>query len=240
MLPDAALSWLPTTAAGALALLALLAALAQPPRPAKAAWVIGILFFGAAAIAASAWQQRQELAQLGDLSSHLAELGTLLPGGVDRSPDQTVGGIATRIASLNERIKELEGQIQAQRERARTRTIDPEVARRTSEYLRNFGPRRVVVSCVPDDVEAFDYANQIVNLLRTAGWDARGPEATAIFGDAPAMGARLYARTGEPPETTKVLLDAFTRFNIPVVAGITPSDAIPDPDTVELFVSHKG
>ena len=35
------------------------------------------------------------------------------------------------------------------------------------------------------------------------------------------------------------LLDAFSRFNIPFQSGLTPSEAIPDPATTEIFVSHK-
>jgi hypothetical protein len=92
---------------------------------------------------------------------------------------------------------------------------------------------------VPDDVEAFTYANQIANVLRAAGWDAHGPETTAIFGDAPAMGIRLYVRSGVAPETAKILLDAFTRFDVPFKSGTTSNDMIPDNTTVELFVSHK-
>ena len=54
-------------------------------------------------------------------------------------------------------------------------------------------------------------------------------------------GARHRRRRGAagPPEASKLLIDAFTRFNIPYQSGITPSDAIPDPATVELFVGPK-
>ena len=98
----------------------------------------------------------------------------------------------------------------------------------------------MVVSCVPDDVEAYTYANQIANVLRASGWEALGPETTTIFGEAAAMGVALYVRGGgAPPEAARLVLDAFTRFNIPYRSGITPSDAIPDPATVELFVGHK-
>jgi len=38
----------------------------------------------------------------------------------------------------------------------------------------------------------------------------------------------------------KILIDAFARFNIPYKSGVSPSDAIPDPATVELFVGPKG
>ncbi len=232
----AAQSWLPTIAVALMAVLAFLAALAQAPRMAKLYWLIAVLVCGALAIAVAAWQQNRELAQVRELSSHLGALARLLPGGPPASPEQTVDSLATSMYSLNARISELQGQIEALREKTK---IDSAAATKLADYLRPFGSHRVVVSCVPNDVEAFTYANQIGNLLRSAGWDAHGPETTAIFGDAPAMGIRLYVRSGVAPDTAKILLDAFSRFDIPYQSGVTSNDMIPDNTTVELFVSHK-
>jgi hypothetical protein len=235
----AAQSWLPTIAVAVMTVLAFLAALAQAPRMAKLYWLIAVLVCGMIAIAVAAWQQSRELAQLRDLSSHLGALARLLPGGPPASPEQTVDSLATSMYSLNSRINELQAQIETLREKGRTRAIDSGTVTKLADYLRPFGNHRVVVSCVPDDVEAFTYANQIANVLRSAGWDAHGPETTAIFGDAPAMGIRLYVRSGVAPDTAKLLLDAFTRFDIPFKSGTTSNDMIPDNTTVELFVSHK-
>jgi outer membrane murein-binding lipoprotein Lpp len=237
---QAAQSWLPTIAVAVMTVLALLAALAQAPRAAKPRWIAAVVLCGAAAIAAAAWQQRQELAQLRDLYSHLGALARLLPGGAPASPEQTVDSLATALASLNARIDELQHQIEALREKSRGRAVDSETAAKMADYLRPLGNHRVVVSCVPDDVEAFTYGNQLANVLRAAGWDALGPETTTIFGTAPAMGITLYVRSGAAPEAAKILIDAFARFNIPYRSGITPADAIPDPATVELFVGPKG
>ena len=235
----AAQSWLPTIAVAVMTVLAFLAVLAQAPRMAKLYWLIAVLACGALAIAVAAWQQSRELAQLRDLSAHLGALARLLPGGPPATPEQTVDSLATSMYSLNSRISELQGQIEALREKTKTRAIDSDTVTKLADYLRPFGSHRVVVSCVPDDVEAFTYANQIANVLRTAGWDAHGPETTAIFGDAPAMGIRLYVRSGVAPETAKILLDAFTRFDVPFKSGTTSNDMIPDNTTVELFVSPK-
>jgi hypothetical protein len=54
------------------------------------------------------------------------------------------------------------------------------------------------------------------------------------------MGITLYVRAGATPDAAKLLIDAFARFNIPYKSGVSPSDAIPDPATVELFVGPKG
>jgi hypothetical protein len=235
----AAQSWLPTIAVAVMTVLAFAAALAQVPRMAKLYWLIVVLVCGALAIAVAAWQQSRELAQLRELSSHLGVLARLLPGGPPASPEETVDSLATSMYSLNARISELQAQIEALREKSKTRSINSDTVTKLADYLRPFGSHRVVVSCVPNDVEAFTYANQIANVLRSAGWDAHGPEATAIFGDAPAMGIRLYVRSGVAPDTAKILLDAFSRFDIPFKSGVTSNDQIPDNTTVELFVSHK-
>jgi outer membrane murein-binding lipoprotein Lpp len=240
--------WLPAALAAALAALAVFALAGQPWRPAKPYWIAALAVVGALAIAAGFAQQKasraalgQETARLREVAAHLDELGRLLQAGPGTTPDQTFDTVAAAIKSLNAKIKDLERQVHALQEKTRSRTIDPDTAAKMAEHLRQFGNHRVVVSCVPADVEAYNYANQIANALREAGWEALGPETTTIFGEtAAAMGVSLYVRGGAaPPEAATLLLDAFTRFNIPYQSGITPSEAIPDPATVELFVGHK-
>ncbi len=55
----------------------------------------------------------------------------------------------------------------------------------------------------------------------------------------PSPAISLYVRGGEPPEAAHVLIEAFTRFNIPYQGRVAASDAIPDNETVELFVAKK-
>lgn len=244
---DEALFWLPTAAVAVVAALAVIIALAQPPRLAKAVWLVLSLLLGGAAIAATAWYQVQsrsegpgQLAQLRELGAHIDELGRDLPVAAAPAPADNFDSFGGALETLNGKIAALGGRIQALREEKKNREIDPQTAAQLSEYLRQFGSARVVVSCLPNDVEAFGYANQIANVLRAAGWDAHGPEETTIFGNAQEMGVILYVHPGtQAPPAAKILLDAFARFNIPYKAGITPSDAIPDPATVELFIGHK-
>ena len=213
--------WLPTAAVAAIAALGLSAAATQPRRPAKKYWIAALLAGGALAIGASAGQQ---------------EIGRA----VLRAQSARVRQLDAGLVAANDRLRKLEDEARALREKSKSRTLDPDVAAKMADDLRRAGPHRVVVSCIPDDVEAFDYANQIANALRAAGWEAMGPEATSIFGNAATMGVGLYVRGGvAPPEAAKILIDAFTRFNIPLESGIAPSDAIPDPETTELFVSRK-
>jgi hypothetical protein len=239
--------WLPTAAVIVMTALGFVALAVQHAGTRRQIWLAVLVFVGALAIGGSVWQQRAEHAMLGGTAERLGamrqrldEIGGLMPGGPRATPGETFDSVAASFRGLTARIGELEDQIRALREKTRSRGIDKDVAAKMIEYLRQAGSQRVVVSCAPDDMEAFNYANQIANLLREAGWDALGPEKTAIFGEAPAMGVRLFVRPGSViPDAVRILVDAFTRFNIPYHSGVAPSDAIPDPLTTELFVSHK-
>jgi hypothetical protein len=244
---EAARWWLPTAAVAGLAVLSLVALARQAWRPSKKYWIAVLLLAGLVAIGASAWQQRtsgaalnHETARLRDVAARLDELGRLLETAPGTTPDQTFDTVSAAIAALNTRIKDLEDQVRTLQEKSRTRAIDADISAQMADYLRPFGNHRAVVSCVPDDFEAYHYANQLANVLRAAGWEALGPETTTIFGEAPAMGVTLYVRSGiAAPDAARLLLDAFTRFNIPYQSGIASNDAIPDPATVELFVGRK-
>jgi hypothetical protein len=244
---DAVLWWLPTAGVAAMTVAAVAAVAAQPWRPVRKYWVAAVLLCGAAAIGASAWQQARgwtalahEADRLRDIGSRLDQLGRLLPGGPGKTEAETFDTAAAAIRALNARISTLDSQIEMLRQKTRARSIDPDTAAQIAAYLRQSGSHRVVVSCAPDDVEAYAYANQVANVLREAGWDALGPEKTAIFGEAPGMEVRLYVRNAAgPPDAANLLIAAFTHFNIPFQSGVTPSEAIPDPATTELFVSHK-
>jgi hypothetical protein len=230
--------WVPTIAVAVVTLVALAAA--------RRRWAPVVALAGALALIVTVWHQTTtgallggETARLKELADRLDTIGRLMPNGPGATPGETFDTVAAGIAALNARIKELETQVAAVQERYRERTIDDATAAKLEEYLRGFGSRRVVVSCVPGDVEAYTYANRIIMVLRAAGWDAQGPEATKIFGTAPAMPVGLYVH-GEPAtETAKILVDAFARFNIPYKSRIFPNEAIPDTATVELFVSSK-
>ncbi|HEX5455019.1 MAG TPA: hypothetical protein VFX06_14625 [Stellaceae bacterium] len=242
----AALWWLPTALVAAMAALAFVAVVVRPGRG-RLRWMALVLVLGPLAIAVSAWRQQDsrtrygaETARLRALGARLDALGRMLPGGPGRSEADTFDTAAAQFRALNGKVKDLEGQIDALRQKADDRRIAPEKAAALADFLRRSGNHRVVVSVAPDDVEAHAYANQIANVLRAAGWNALGPEATTIFGEAAAMGIRIYVRDGKsPPDGAAIIQDAFTRFNIPFAPGVAPSAALPDAATTELFISHK-
>jgi hypothetical protein len=242
-----ALWWAPVVAVLAMTALGLIAAAGRPPGVARRAWVLGILIVGIAVTALTAWQETASRAALGRETTRLAEigerleaLGKLLPQAPDANPTATFDTVSDAVRSLNARIEDLQQQMRAARETYRNRRIEPDAASGLAAYLRGAGPYRVVVSTVPGDAEAFTYANQLVNILREAGWDSLGPETTTIFGTAPYPGVTLVAPSGgvASPAVAK-LIESFTRFNIPYRSGIPPREAIPDAGTVSLFISGK-
>ena len=247
MIAIEALWWVPVAAVVAMTGLGLLAARARPPSWARRVWVLVILVAGIAAVGATAWQAvsshaalDRETARLAQLGERLAELGKLLPQAPGGNPTATFDTVSDAIRSLNARIEDLQQQIRTARETYRSRRIEPEAATGLAAYLRGEGPYRAVVSTVPGDPEAFGYANQLVNILREAGWEALGPETTTIFGTSPYPGVTLFAPSGgAASKAVTALIDGFTRFNIPYRSGIPPREAISDPGTVSLFVSGK-
>jgi hypothetical protein len=250
MLGNEAMEFLPTAAVAAMTALGFAAVALQPRRPARKYWIVAVLFCGAALIGASAGQQRLDRAALADRAARLhewqkrlADVAKLLSEGPGATPAETLARIAPAIQAIPEmkaRISALDNQVRALKDKAASREIDPTVAAKLAAYLRGFGGHRVVVSCVPDDAEAFAYAGRIADILRDAGWEALGPEKTTIFGETSALGIGLYVQNGgAPPEAAKILLDALVRFNVPYENGITSSEAVPDPTVTELFVSRK-
>ena len=237
------LFWLPTGAVVLVWLCGLAVALAQPPYPRKRVSVLALAAIGIAAVGVSGWEQGNRFqtgTRLDEVWTRLGDIKGLpaLPAGA--SPEQTVDAVASAIEGLMTRISALQNQLASNQAKSQARSITSENAAKLVDVLRQAGSHRVVVSCVPEDVEAFGYANKIATLLRQAGWDALGPETTTIFGEGSGMGISLYVRSGTaPPEAAKLLVDGFMKANIAYQSGIMPSDAIPDTATVELFVGHK-
>lgn len=254
MIEIEALWWVPVIAVLVMSALGLFAATGRPRGATRRLWGVAIVIAGAAATAATAWQETashaalaRESARLAEIGARLDELGKLLPqapggntgGDTGGTPAATFDTVSDAIRSLNAQIEDLQQQIRAARETYKNRRIEPETASRLAAHLRGLGPYRVVVSCVPGDAEAFAYANQLVNILREAGWDALGPETTTIFGTPSYPGVTLFPPGGGASQAVNALIDAFTRFNIPFRSGIPAREAIPDPGTVSLLVSGK-
>lgn len=254
--------WVPTAAVVLMVVLACLGAVLLPERATvrREALLVAALF-GAAAIAATVWTERRDLqqvravsdqgmtAQREDATRTIRRLHATweafdaatkpLPPGPAPHPTVSFGTADAGFAALSDEAGALAARIKAFQAGMQPRRIDDQTAAAMVDYLKPLAHGRVVVSCIPEDDEAYLYANRLATILRQAGWDASGPEFTAMFGAAPAIGISLYVRGGEPPNTAKVLTDAFTKFNVPYQGQIAPSDAIPDTETVELFVGKK-
>lgn len=243
---DEAARWGPALPVAIVFAVALIEAVVLPRRIwAKGAWILVVAACGALAGGDLQWHERQkqntagdEIAALHGLWDQWDRLAQTLPAAGEH-PAAAFDTTDDALASLSAQVSGIGRQITALKAQPRGRLINDETAAKLADYLRQYGSYPAVVSCVPDDVEAYDYATQMVNILRAAGWDARGPETTAILASAAAMGVTVFVRDQHAPEAAKILLDAFTRFNIPYQSGIAESAAIPDTATVELFVAKK-
>jgi hypothetical protein len=245
----------PALPLGLVLAVALLEAVALPGRYwAKGAWVLGVLLCGVGAASLLRWEQQASGKAVADrLSARLASetealhglwsqwdgLSKTLPAPTDESPAGSFDNVDDALASVSAKVATVTQQIAALKAGETARTVDPATAVKLADYLRQYGSYRVVVSCVPSDVEAYNYANRLVDILKSAGWDANGPEQTANVLEGPAMGVTVLDRDPSAPDAAKILLDAFQQFDIPHQVGITAEYSSPDSATVELFVAKK-
>jgi hypothetical protein len=221
--------WLPALLAIIVTALALTVVESPTTSPSgRRLWMASILVFGCVSIAAAVWLGRRE----GEEALALAGTSAApqVPPAVFKVP--SVASLNFQIRMLEDRVKELEAG-------RHTRSISQKSAEDLALYLSQFGSRRVIVSCIPDDIEAYEYANRLVNILRAAHWDVQGPQVTKIFGDVRAPGINVYVNGDNASDTAKILLDGFAKFNVPFQSRVTPSGAIPDTETVELFIGTR-
>lgn len=222
------LAWLPTLFVILLTAAALTEAGSPPATPAlRRLSMTGIFLLGLIAIVSSVAGERRTVQLITDAQRAAFPTATNTDHG-----EANAAELARQMEILKNRVRELETD-------AGVRLISAATAAKFAEYLRQFGAHPVVVSCIPDDIEAYNYANQIVNIFRAANWDARGPEITKIFGDIRAMGINIYNGGDNNSEMVKILLDGFTKFNIPYHIRVAPSGSVPDSETVELFIGAR-
>jgi hypothetical protein len=235
--------------------IALLEAVVLPWRYwAKGAWALAVVLIGLGAAGLLRWEQElgdsaaadqlterlaAETAALHGLWSQWDALSKSLPAPLDESPPGSFNNVDDALASLSGKVAVVKQQIAALKAGETARSIDPETAVKLGDYLRQYGGYRAVVSCAPSDLEAYTYATQLVGILKSAGWNASGPEQTANVVPGPAMGITVFDRDPSAPDAAKILIDAFKQFDIPHQVGITAQYAGPDSATAELFVAKK-
>ena len=219
-------------------------------RRAKKYWLAAVLLAGVARRSARAPGSRRragralggETRRLRELVARLDEVGRLLPAGAGRRARQALRHASPpAIAALNARIKELEDQVRDLQEKARGRDDRPPTPRRKwpSTCARPALIGWWCRACRTMSRRSTTPISSPTCCARPAGRRS-GRRRRRSSARLPAMGIKLYVRSGvTPPDAARLLIDAFTRFNIPYQSGVTPSDAIPDPATVELFVGPK-
>jgi len=205
--------WLTVAAVLGLGAVAALGARRPPPRTITGgrARLLGTLAVGLLALAGAAWQ-----------AFGIGAARAPLPAG-----DRPLAEAApAALAVLRQRIRLLETRLDELKHGITPRVLGPDKAQQLAVYLRQFGSRAVVISCTPNDVEAFDYATQIANALKSAGWDARGPESTTIFGDIRAIGINVYD-SDAPPDASST------------DASQSPAEAHRQPDKVDARATQR-
>jgi hypothetical protein len=206
--------WLPALLALILSAVAVAAIGTMPAGSAtKRLRIAGIALLGGIAVVATVWQ------------THLY---------TDRISNEELHS-----AAQTKQVQALENQIDTLKESTKRRAISADTGGKLADYLRPFGAHRVMVSCSPGDIEAYHYATEIVNVLKSANWEAEGPETTTIFGDIKSMAINVYDNSNGRSDTMKILLAGLAKFGIPYQSWVPPSEALPDNGAVELFIATK-
>lgn len=209
------LPWLPALLIAALSAAALAAtALPVMPNAAKQRRLAGLAILGVLALGTMVWQGWVAGREIAELKHN------------DRSTE------------LAAQVKALEQQVDKLKESTRVRSLDAETAAKLADYLRPSAPRTVIVSCIPNDIEAYEYATELADVLKSAKWDARGPETTMMFGNIRGMGINIFDEGAPGSDTVKILVDAFAKFAIPYQTRVPPS-GVPHSGGVELLVGGR-
>ena len=216
-------------------------------RPARQYWLAAMLFAGALAIGASAWQQTTSRAALGGEAARLGEIRRAARRG-RRPAARRAGRDAGRDLRHGRR-----GDPLAERPHRGAGGADP-CAGKEPQPRHRAGNRR---ASSPNTCARRAATGSSCRACRTMSRRSPTPTRSPTCCARPAgrrsarrrrrssarrrrWGCTLFVRGGvAPPDAARLLIEAFTRFNIPYHSGIAPSDAIPDPATVELFVGHK-
>ncbi|MGH7038930.1 MAG: hypothetical protein ACREE1_12425 [Stellaceae bacterium] len=205
--------WVPAALVVLVAALGLTVA-GSPPvrRGARRLWLGVIFVSGSLAVAGTVWQAQQLL------------------------PRRAAAAAAPQIAVLSARVAALQARLAKAQQPRRTRALASATATELAVDLKKSGSRQVVVSAIPGDLEAYDYATQLAAALRAAGWQAGGPEVTRAFGDIHAIGVNVFVNPAQTSDTAGLLTAAFGKLAIPYEPRVTPQGVVPAGDAVELFV----
>ena len=213
---SAVVQWLPAMLVVILAAAAMTRAQSRPVTVlTRRLWMASLVVVGLLGIAGAVWQERMAADRL-------------LPFDQPSNAEDTAA-----VSRLTHRVKLLEEQLKERQEDGPTRVLNNDTVARLSAAIWT-PPGHC--SCAPDNADAYSDATQLANALRSAKWDAQGPEVTSIFGDIRSRGVNVFVNADDRSDTAKILLDGFAKSNIAYQPKVTPTEAIPDTETVELFI----
>ena len=151
--------WLPTFFVILLTAAALTAAEAPPTTLVlRRLRMAGILLLGLLALVSSVMGERKTTQLIAD-----ARRAAGVPAATSTNrAEANTAELAEQVRILKNRVRELEAN-------AGSRLISAAASTKLSEYLQQFGAHPVIVSCIPDDAEAYNYANQITAVRLTEG-----------------------------------------------------------------------
>ncbi len=135
-----------------------------------------------------------------------------------------------------ERAAKAEKELLELQERIRHRSITAEQRGRLIAVLRDLPKGQVSVTCVLGDGEGLAFANQVVDVLKSAGWPVDGTNQGAFAPNNPVGFFVRVRNAANAPAHAHALLEAFNSVGIKLDGAQNPAL---DEKTVEIVVGNK-
>jgi len=143
--------------------------------------------------------------------------------------------VEIELAKQRERTAAAELALAKVQERMKWRSVSPEQRKRLLEMLKDEAKGNIVVKCSVGDDEAYNFASQFVEILRSSGWSVDGVN-QSWFADPPVGAGFLVHKLADSPSYGPPLQKAF----IPVgfEFSVSEQERIPVGE-IELLIGHK-
>lgn len=204
---------------------------------AKEARNLGLFFFGLLLVGVSWWRGAAQVEQ----ATNLAQATHAQP---NQSIDAVIGAAATKFTELESTLKQTREELSslgAERKAQRVpRSFSTAQIFKLKIALPPIMPskKQILVSTLPDDGEAYQYAEDFIKVFTEVGADPVGPR--IVFPTSPESCCVVVAvkNTSNPPASAVILALALRNSGIPNV-GIGKLDTLSDNKSFQLIIGAK-
>jgi hypothetical protein len=148
---------------------------------------------------------KEQAKQLAAIKTGLDTLKQLTQSEANEPPGKVLAAAAAKILDLDAKLSKQAKQVQKLEKRTDWREIDQTTGNAMAAELRLAGPHTVIVSTLVGNDEAIHYANRIIEIFRSGGWNVPGkvePEVALMSG--PVVGIHFQFVQGTVPQGANI------------------------------------